>query len=214
MEQLSLLINLFKGMCIGFTASVPLGPIGVLVIQRTLSKGRRYGYVSGVGAATSDFVYALVAGFSVSLVMEFVEAHQQILIVVGALVLLVLGLKIFFTNPAKQMRLQRRKRNSGLWQNYISTFFLTITNPLAMFLFLGAFTLVGGERDIYTQSALILGVLLGASLWWLVLTMLVGIFRKKLTIRRLYYINKTAGAIIVALVVVALFMELFKVIFS
>jgi threonine/homoserine/homoserine lactone efflux protein len=179
-----------------------------------LSKGRRYGYVSGVGAATSDFVYALVAGFSVSLVMEFVEAHQQILIVVGALVLLVLGLKIFFTNPAKQMRLQRRKRNSGLWQNYISTFFLTITNPLAMFLFLGAFTLVGGERDIYTQSALILGVLLGASLWWLVLTMLVGIFRKKLTIRRLYYINKTAGAIIVALVVVALFMELFKVIFS
>ncbi len=201
-------------MCIGFTASVPLGPIGVLVIQRTLSKGRRYGYVSGVGAATSDFVYALVAGFSVSLVMEFVEAHQQILIVVGALVLLVLGLKIFFTNPAKQMRLQRRKRNSGLWQNYISTFFLTITNPLAMFLFLGAFTLVGGERDIYTQSALILGVLLGASLWWLVLTMLVGIFRKKLTIRRLYYINKTAGAIIVALVVVALFMELFKVIFS
>ncbi len=83
-----------------------------------------------------------------------------------------------------------------------------------MFLFLGAFTLVGGERDIYTQSALILGVLLGASLWWLVLTMLVGIFRKKLTIRRLYYINKTAGAIIVALVVVALFMELFKVIFS
>ncbi len=201
-------------MCIGFTASVPLGPIGVLCIQRTLSKGRRYGFVSGVGAATSDFVYALVAGFSVSLVMEFVEAHQQILIVVGALVLLALGLKIFFTNPAKQMRMQRRKRNSGLWQNYISTFFLTITNPLAMFLFLGAFTLVGGERDIYTQFALILGVLLGASLWWLVLTMLVGIFRKKLTIRRLYYINKTAGAIIVALVVVALFMELFKVIFS
>ncbi|MBE6341589.1 MAG: LysE family transporter [Bacteroidales bacterium] len=214
MEQLSLFINLFKGMCIGFTASVPLGPIGVLCIQRTLSKGRRYGFVSGVGAATSDFVYALVAGFSVSLVMEFVEAHQQILIVVGALVLLALGLKIFFTNPAKQMRMQRRKRNSGLWQNYISTFFLTITNPLAMFLFLGAFTLVGGERDIYTQFALILGVLLGASLWWLVLTMLVGIFRKKLTIRRLYYINKTAGAIIVALVVVALFMELFKVIFS
>ena len=199
-------------MCIGFTASVPLGPIGVLCIQRTLSKGRRYGFVSGVGAATSDFVYAMVAGFSVSFVKNFVEEQQQVLTIVGALVLLALGLKIFFSNPVKQMRSQQKKRNSGLFQNFISTFFLTISNPLAMFLFLGAFTLVGGERSIYTQFALTFGVLLGASLWWLVLTMLVGIFRKKLTIRRLYYINKIAGGIIVVLVVVALFIELFKII--
>lgn len=210
----SLLIFLFKGITIGFLASIPLGPIGVLCIQRTLSRGRRSGFASGLGAASSDFIYAIIAGFSVSMVMDFVEEQRKVLTIVGAIILICLGLKIYFTNPVKQMRRQTHKRSSGLWQDYISTFFLTITNPLAIFLFLGAFSIVGGESSVYTQCAMLAGVLCGAASWWLVLTLLVGLFRKKFTIKRIYYLNKIAGSCIVALVLITLIIEFFRTIFE
>ncbi len=213
-EVVNILQSLIEGFSIGFLASIPLGPIGVLVIQRTLNKGRRSGFASGLGAATSDFIYAIIAGFSVSMVMSFVEEQKTLITILGALFLIGLGLKIFLTNPTKQMRKQvAAKRSVSLWQDYVSTFFLTFTNPLAIFLFLGAFSLVGGERNIYAQLMMLVGVLLGASTWWLVLTSLVGLFRKKLTIRRLYYLNKTAGGLIIVLVVGALIIEFFNNIF-
>ena len=216
---LNIIRSIFDGFIVGFLASVPLGPIGVLCIQRTLNRGRRSGFVSGLGAASSDLIYAMIAGFSVSMVMNFVEEQKHLLSIVGAVILIGLGLKIYFTNPAKQMRRQQQqqrqysqhqRRGSNLWQDYLSTFFLTITNPLAIFLFLTGFSLVGGERSFELQAIMLGGVFIGASTWWFVLTMLVGLFRKKLTLKRLYYINKTAGAIIIALVLIALIGDTIK----
>lgn len=209
-----MILFLVKGIVIGFLASIPLGPIGVLCIQRTLSRGRRSGFASGLGAASSDFIYAIIAGFSVSMVMEFVQEQQKILTILGAIILIGLGLKIYFTNPVVQMRRQRLKRSSGMWHDYISTFLLTITNPLAIFLFLGAFSVVGSETTIYLQCAMLSGVFVGAASWWFVLTMLVGIFRKKFTIKRIYYLNKIAGSCIIAIVLVTLIVEFFRNIFS
>lgn len=203
-----------KGIVIGFLASIPLGPIGVLCIQRTLSRGRRSGFASGLGAASSDFIYAIIAGFSVSMVMEFVQEQQKILTILGAIILIGLGLKIYFTNPVVQMRRQRHKRSGGMWHDYISTFLLTITNPLAIFLFLGAFSVVGSETTFCMQCAMLSGVFIGAASWWFVLTMLVGIFRKKFTIKRIYYLNKIAGSCIIVIVLVTLIVEFFKNIFS
>lgn len=216
---LNIIRSIFDGFIVGFLASVPLGPIGVLCIQRTLNRGRRSGFVSGLGAASSDLIYAMIAGFSVSMVMNFVEEQKHLLSIVGAVILIGLGLKIYFTNPAKQMRRQQQqqhqytqhqRRGPNLWQDYLSTFFLTITNPLAIFLFLTGFSLVGGERSFELQAIMLGGVFIGASTWWFVLTMLVGLFRKKLTLKRLYYINKTAGAIIIALVLIALIGDTIK----
>ncbi len=213
-EIFELIKNLLEGISIGFLASIPLGPIGVLCIQRTINKGRRSGFASGLGAATSDLIYAVIAGFSIGFVTHFVEQHRPIITILGAIFLIGLGLKIFFSNPSKQFHSRTQKRSINLWQDYISTFFLTITNPLAVFLFLGAFSLVGGERNFYTQMAMLVGVFTGAATWWFVLTMLVGLFRRKLTIKRLYYFNKTAGSIIILLVICALISEFFSTIFS
>jgi threonine/homoserine/homoserine lactone efflux protein len=169
------------------------------------------GFASGLGAASSDLIYAIVAGFSVSMVMEFVKSQEQMLTLLGALVLVGLGLKIFFSNPIKQMRNQRvtPRRSSGLWQDYISTFLLTIANPLAIFLFVAGFSLVGGGDGIIGRVALLCGVFVGAAAWWFILTMLVGLFRKKLTLKRLYYLNKIAGAVIIILAIGALLYKLF-----
>ncbi|MCQ2203780.1 MAG: LysE family transporter [Bacteroidales bacterium] len=227
MDVIGLATHFGQGISIGFIASIPLGPIGVMCIQRTLNKGRRSGFVSGLGAATSDLIYALIAGFSVSFIMDFVTEQQKLLSIIGAVVLLCIGLKIYLSNPINEMRRRQhqemllkqveeqvpqisRKKSSGLISDYFSTLFLTITNPLAIVLFLGAFSLVGGEKTIFTQIFLLGGVFIGASAWWLTLTLLVGLFRKKLTLKRLYYINKVAGGVIIFLVMSALFIEFVK----
>lgn len=203
------IIYLIEGICIGFIASIPLGPIGVLCIQRTIHRGKRAGFASGLGAATSDFIYALIACFSISMVTNFISEHEKILSILGALVLIGLGLKIFFTNPTPQMKQPQHKRNTALLQDYLSTLLLTITNPLAIFLFIAAFSIVGTIDNIYTQILLLIGVFAGASTWWFILTMLVGIFRKRL-MSNLYYLNRIAGAIIIALVVIGLVVEFIK----
>lgn len=196
------LIYLIDGIIVGFSASIPLGPIGVLCIQRTLNRGRLAGFVSGLGAAASDTIYAIVAGFSLSFVMDLIQAQMFWIQLGGAAILLGLGIKIFTTNPAIQLRRQKKK-NSSLIQDFVSTFIITIANPLAIFLFIAAFSVVGGDKRFDMQMLLVSGVFLGAAGWWLTLTSLVGLFRKKINLRRLYWINKIAGASIVILVLVA-----------
>lgn len=211
MEIVNLAQSVIEGVSVGFVASIPLGPIGVLCIQRTLSKGRRSGFASGAGAAASDFLYAVVAGFSVSMVTDFIETHRNLLFVGGAIVLIVLGIRMMLSKPHKQLRHQRssgRKRN--LWQDFVSTFFLTITNPLALFVFMGAFTFMGIHGTRAERILVVAGVLFGALMWWMLLTVMVGFFRRKLTLRRLLYINRIAGAAIVGLVIMAGIVEVIE----
>ena len=210
MEIINLIKALAEGVSVGFIASIPLGPIGVLCIQRTLSKGRLAGFVSGAGAASSDFLYALVAGFSISMVTNFVEEHQSLLFVGGAVVLIMLGVKMMRSKPHKQIRRERDSKQRSLWQDYVSTFFLTISNPLALFVFMGAFSLMGVHSTRPERILVVGGVLLGALCWWLLLTIMVGFFRKKLTLRRLLYVNRIAGGMIVMLVIVAFISEIVK----
>lgn len=197
--------NLFDGFIIGFMASVPLGPIGVLCIQRTLSKGKLSGFISGLGAASSDVIYAIIALTSLSYVITIIEQQFLLLKIFGVVLLLFLGLKIFYTNPAKTLRKQNKKSNSYL-QDFMSTFFLTITNPFYIFLFIGLFASLGAvapQTGIFNQLILIAGVFAGASFWWFILTSIVNLFRAKINLRRLWWINKIAGGLIVLLVLIA-----------
>ncbi|NPA37463.1 MAG: LysE family transporter [Chlorobi bacterium] len=196
---------ILDGVIIGFSASVPLGPIGVLCVQRTLNKGRLSGFISGLGAALSDTIYAVIAAYSLSFIVVFVESQLMTIKIFGALVLIGLGLKIFYSNPAAQLRRQKNK-SRNLFQDFISTFLLTITNPLAIFLFFGFFAGLGvvpSERDWLGQLILIGGVFTGAALWWFILTSLVNLFKAKINIRRLWWINKIAGASIIVFVIIA-----------
>ena len=110
------------GLVVGFSASVPLGPIGVLCIQRTLNKGRLSGFISGLGAAMSDTIYAIIAGFSLSFIVGFIETQLLWIQIIGAVILISMGLKIYNTNPAEQLRRQKRNTKT-LLQDFFSTFF-------------------------------------------------------------------------------------------
>ncbi|MCU4175442.1 LysE family translocator [Carboxylicivirga sp. N1Y90] len=193
------------GIIIGVSASIPLGPIGVLCVQRTLNKGRLSGFVSGLGAAVSDTIYAIIAGFSLSFIVGFIETQMLWIQIIGASILIGLGLKIFFTNPAIQLRRQK-KRSTSLIQDFFSTFILTITNPLAVFLFLAffaGFRVVEVEQSSFERFMLIAGVFIGASAWWFTLSSLINLLRSRINLRRLFWLNKIAGSTIVILVCVA-----------
>jgi len=204
--------GLFDGMKIGFLASIPLGPIGVLCIRRTLQKGRLSGFISGVGAATSDTLYAIIACFSLSYVVTFIEEQSFWLRIAGAFVLIVLGLYIFRSHPAGQLRKQQQKKNN-LLNDYVSTFLLTISNPLVVFIllaFFAGFGVIVPEAKLVYQFILIFGVFIGASCWWLTLTSIFGFFRSAINLRRLYWFNKIAGLAIIVFVSIALIFWLIK----
>jgi len=195
---------IIKGILIGFLVSIPLGPIGVLVIQRTVNKSRIAGFLSGMGAALSDTLYAIIAGFSLTFVIDFIRKYEIFLQAIDALVLLGLGIHIFFKNPATDLR-QKRTRGNTHFKDIVSSFLVTFSNPLSVFVFLAVFTSSGVAINLeqpYHSFFVILGIFTGAFIWWFSLSGIVSLFRHKINLRVLWWINKSAGAIIVVFVLV------------
>lgn len=204
-----------KGILIGLLVSIPLGPIGVLVIQRTVNKSRIAGLLSGMGAALSDTLYAIVAGFSLTFVIDFIREHETMFQAIGALVVLALGISIFFKNPVNDLRRNRLRGNTH-FQDIISSFLVTISNPLTVFVFLAVFTSSGVAISLekpYHSFFVILGIFLGAFLWWFTLSGIVSLFRHKINLRVLWWINKTAGALIILFVIVTVIVAVQKGLF-
>jgi threonine/homoserine/homoserine lactone efflux protein len=187
-----------KGILIGFLVSIPLGPIGVLVIQRTVNKSRIAGLMSGMGAALSDTLYAIIAGFSLTYIVDFIRQYEVIFQSIGALVVLGLGIHIFFKNPVADLRRNKLRGNTHI-KDIISTFLVTFSNPLSVFVFLAIFTSSGVAVNLeqpYHSFFVILGIFTGAFIWWFSLSGIVSLFRHKISLRILWWINKTAGVVI------------------
>ena len=200
----------FKGIIIGLAVSVPLGPIGILIIQRTVNKDRISGFLSGMGASVSDTIYAVVAGFSLTYIINFIEKYQLQFQILGALIVLFLGIHIFVKNPVRDLR-NYKKRGSNYFQDFVSTFLITFPNPLVVFVFLAVFASSGIVFQIdkpYQAFFMVSGVFVGANSWWLLLTGLVSIFRHKFNLRVLWWFNKIAGGVILFLVVVSLILSI------
>jgi threonine/homoserine/homoserine lactone efflux protein len=192
-------VLLGKGLLVGLLASMPLGPIGILCVQRTLSKGRLSGFVSGMGAATSDTIFAIIAGLGLSFVINFLESKQFFFKIIGGGLIIFLGCKIFFTHPVHEMRKQRAKKNK-LIEDYLSVFLLTITNPMYILIFVAMFAgfdLVNDKTNFWNVFVAFSAVFVGASFWWFTLTTIVSRFRNSFRLKRLWWINKITGALIV-----------------
>lgn len=195
-----------QGIILGFSASVPLGPMGLICIQKTLNRGRLAGLVSGAGAAAADTFYAVIAAFGISFITDFIQKEQFTLRIIGSIILVLLGFKIFITNPAIQIRKQQGKKNN-LIGDFVSIFFLTLSNPITVFFFGAVFASTGilkGENSFLELIEVVVGVFTGAMLWWLILTTVVNVFRSKFRLKRLWWINKITGAVIVIFGLVAI----------
>ena len=187
-----------KGIIIGLLVSVPLGPVGVLCIQRTLNKGRLAGLVSGLGAAAADTIFAIIAGFGLTIIINFIEERHVYFQIIGGLFVLYIGMRIFYTNPVKQLKLQRLKRTQ-LSQDFVSVFLLTLSNPMAIFLFLAimaAIKVASDKLSIIEISLLTAGIATGAIFWWFVLSSIANRFRKKIRLRSIWWMNKITGSMV------------------
>ncbi|MEG0796823.1 MAG: LysE family transporter [Odoribacter sp.] len=192
-------VYIFRGILIGLMVSVPLGPMGVLIIQKTLHKGALAGFVAGMGAASADLFYATVAAFGIGFVVNIIEAHELVLQIIGGIFLLAVGLKIYFDNPLKQIRMRKRVTKTGLLGDYLTLFFLTVSNPVAIVVFMAVFagtSVFGAEPSFRIELFVLTGVVLGGGLWWYTLSTLVNLFRKRFRLRVLVRINRISGIII------------------
>lgn len=202
----------FRGFLIGLLGSIPLGPVGVLCIQRTLSKNHRSGFISGLGASTADTLYAILALSSISFVMSFIQDNMIWFKVIGGLCIVAVGAKIFFSNPIIQIR-RNRAGKSNLWQDYVSVFLITLTNPALLLVFVAFFTTFGisAEMGELNGISMLIGVFAGGTAWWFTLTFLVNLLRKRIRPRHLLWMNRIAGAIIVVLGAAAIFSSVINI---
>lgn len=197
----TLLVNFIKALIIGLGASIPLGPVGVLCIQKTISKGRWSGFSLGVGSSVTDIFYSGVALLSLSFVSEFLDRNRVWVILIGGIIILFVGLNIALKNPVKQLR-QRNNHQSR--PNHITDglqgFAMTITNPGALVLMLGIFAFVGVTPESYNEPFLIMvmmgGVFIGSVCWWFVLSSAINRFRKHFQLRQLLVLNRVCGTLI------------------
>jgi threonine/homoserine/homoserine lactone efflux protein len=190
--------NLFlRGLTLGFSIAAPVGPIGILCIQRTLTNGQLHGFISGLGAATADAVYGSIAAFGLTVITSYLIAQIEWLRFAGAFFLCYLGIKTFLTHSA----VLPQPALSGGWSSaYASTFVLTLTNPMTILAFTAIFAGLGlaeTTQGYASAGLLVLGVFTGSALWWLFLSSGAALFRHKFDARRLTWINKGAGVIII-----------------
>ncbi|MCD7722088.1 MAG: LysE family transporter [Prevotellaceae bacterium] len=200
-----------RGLIVGVVASAPMGPVGVLCVQRTLNKGRWYGFVTGVGAAVSDIIYALATGLGMSFALDLVEnpSVMRWLQIVSSALLFVFGLHIYHSNPEGRLR-PASKRKGSLLRNGFTGFALTISNPLIIVLFLVLFArfkfIVPGYP--VEQAIGYVALLCGALLWWLGLTAGINKVRAQFDLGALKWINRIIGIVVMVVSLLAFYLTL------
>lgn len=192
-----MLTSLFlKGSLIGFSIAMPIGPVGVVCIQHSLRRGLLAGLIAGSGAALADAFFGCMAGFGVSLLSHIVTRYQLWFQIIGALILWYLGIKIFKSQPSPMSTLETSFSRRRI---FFSTFALTLTNPLTIVCFAAIYTSLGitpSDEEILPGIILTLGVLLGAAMWWSLLTLGVTLIGKKFQLASSPLLNRISGSIL------------------
>jgi threonine/homoserine/homoserine lactone efflux protein len=196
---------LMNGLLVGFSIAAPVGPIGVLVIRRTLTEGRISGFVTGLGAAVADGTYGFIAGYGLTSISDFLISQQFCMKLFSGLFLFYLGIKTLISKAATK---EAQIDSNGLLKNFTSTLLLTITNPITILSFFAIFAGLGlgQEKTNYVSStALVLGVFMGSAFWWLILSTVLNFFRNKITTSGLTWINRFSGLLIISFALVAFY---------
>jgi threonine/homoserine/homoserine lactone efflux protein len=195
--------DFLKGIFIGFAMAIPIGPIGIMCIRKTLTEGRIRGLIIGLGAATADLLYGCVAAFGITVISSTLESQRIWIRLVGGTLILFLGVRTYRAQPTDP---KFQIHSSRMLASYLSTVFLTLTNPLTIFAFIAVFAALGLGSGLgyFSASALVAGVFIGSCLWFLLLSSGVTLFRKKLDVVGLRWVNRIAGILIIISGVIAM----------
>lgn len=195
---------LLRGVTVGIASSITVGPVAVLCIQRTLNKGRRAGFLSGLGVACADTLMAVIAFFFYAMLQAQIEKYSHIISILGGIFVVIVGVVIFFQNPAPQIR-RNRSESPSSWRDFVSMFGFTMANFVTVIPYLLAFFAMfdvnshasGNDVASMLSSLLIIvGFFAGATTWWFLLTLVINLFRRRFRPHHMVSINHVAGVII------------------
>lgn len=208
-KQGVMLLIILKGLFIGLISSAPMGPVGMLCIQRTLNDGRRQGLITGAGAAVGDVIYALITAIGalgLSFLAEYIEKHQAPFQIGGSIVLIVFGYFVFRQNPSRNIT-KLEKSQDSVGKVFGTSLALTLSNIGMLFLYMALFArfnLIDSSQPFIVSLAVVPAIGLGAMLWWLFITYLVNKLRSKFNPRGLKLFNKVIGTILMTIGVVGI----------
>jgi threonine/homoserine/homoserine lactone efflux protein len=209
-----MLLDIIKAFIVGICASAPLGPIAILVIQKSLSGGHKAGFIAGLGASVVDTVFAVAAIFALAVVQDFVYTHQNLILIVGGLVVAIIGVSMSFSDPFRKVN--KTSKSSVTFADFLQSLVMGFSNPGAIFVILALFALFGLADEApqtWNVMPIILSVSAGTVVYWFFVTWLLSRFRKKFEIRTILWINRVAGAIIIVIGIALLGEGIFNVFF-
>jgi threonine/homoserine/homoserine lactone efflux protein len=181
-----------RGLAVGLIIAAPVGPVNVLCIQRTLEKGWKSGIVSGLGAALADTLYGAIAGFSISLVIEFLIREEPWIRMIGGILLMGIGV-VYYCKPPKPLEAVQVRSSAN--SDFVSTLLLTLTNPTTVLSFLAVLAMLGlgRQRLPWQTSSLVAGIFCGSMTWWTILASAANLLRGRITDGTMRWMNRVAG---------------------
>ena len=200
---MDLIYLLASGVVMGLIAAVPIGPVNLICIRRTFAFGPLNGFMSGLGAALGDGVFAAITGFGLTWIAQLIEGYATVIELVGGAMMVWMGWKTFFAKPMVPVEdVAAPDGGSNLLRAVVSTFFLTVTNPVTLLsfgvMFAGLGGLAGGAGTFEDASLVVAGVVAGSTAWWLVLTTVIGLFHARIDERAMRLINRGCGLLVTA----------------
>lgn len=211
---MELIIDIVKAFLVGFAASIPVGPVAILVVQKSLSKGHRAGFITGLGASVVDTLFAVIAVFALAFTQQFLSDHEVVILLAGGLILIGLGLSMALKDPFRKMKADGTTKASAT--DFMQAVLMTISNPGAIFVMLALFAFFGITEDspsTWRVAPILLSVAGGSVVYWFLLSWGLGHFRNKFTMNTILWISRVTGALVVIIGIVLLTQGLFKVIF-
>lgn len=192
---------ILSGMVMGLVAAVPIGPVNLICIRRSFAFGPVNGFVSGLGAALGDGLFAAIMGFGLTWIAQMIEGYAQIIELIGGAMMVWMGYKTF-VSPFFPRNVDDKadKEGTNLFRAILSTFVLTVTNPVTLLsfgvMFAGLGGLAGGAGSFNDASLVVAGVVGGSAGWWLALTTVIGLFHTKIDEKAMRIINRTCGVLV------------------
>lgn len=211
-----MLINILKAFLIGICASAPIGPIAILVIQKSLSKGHKAGFITGMGACLVDTLFSIIAIFFLAIAQKFLNDNKELILIAGGAVVAVLGIFMTRSDPFRKMKADSYS-SSVMMKDFMQAIVMGLSNPGAILVIFGLFAFFGigasGEPNDWKLTPIIISVSLGAAAYWFVFTGILSHFRKKFKISSLLWISRLTGIIVIIIGLALLGEGLFRVVF-
>lgn len=210
-----MLVDMLKGFLVGVCASAPVGPIAILVVQKSLSKGHKAGFVSGLGASVVDTIYAFIAIFALAFAQRFIDDHHNLILLAGGAVLAIVGLNMAISDPFRKMKADGSHTVSP--KDFGQAVAMGLSNPMAIFVMFTLFAFFGLANEAphtWRVAPIILSVSAGSVTYWFSMSWLLSRFRKSFRMNTILWISRTTGAIVVIIGIALFGQGLFNVIFK